>query len=52
MFKKVLSFIAILSIGIVAYAQRQVTGTVVDKSGAPVPGASVVVSGSTVGHSY
>ena len=49
MFKKVLSFIAILSIGIVAYAQRQVTGTVVDKSGAPVPGASVVVSGSTVG---
>lgn len=49
MFKKVLSFIAILSIGIVAYAQRQVTGTVVDKSGTPVPGASVVVSGSTVG---
>lgn len=47
--KIVLSLIAILGISFAAMAQKQVTGTVVDQSGAPVPGASVMVQGTNVG---
>ena len=47
--KIVLSLIAILGISFAAMAQKQVTGTVVDQSGAPVPGASVMVQGTNIG---
>lgn len=50
MFKKiVLSLIAVLGLALSAYAQKQVTGTVLDKSGDPVPGVAVMVAGTTVG---
>lgn len=50
MFKKiVLSLIAVLGLALSAYAQKQVTGTVLDKNGDPVPGVAVMVAGTTVG---
>lgn len=50
MFKKiVLSAIAFLCIAISAFAQKQVTGTVVDTQGLPMPGVSVIVAGTNVG---
>lgn len=44
--KRLLSLLTIMiSIGVMA--QNQVTGTVTDKSGQPIPGASVVLDGTT-----
>ena len=34
--------------GVVAFAQQTVTGTVTDESGAPIPGASVSIDGTSV----
>ena len=49
--KLLLSLIAVLGMGmLLASAQnRQVSGTVVDQSGSPVVGATVMVEGTTVG---
>ena len=50
--KIVLSLAAVLSVVGMALAQnKQVSGTVTDASGAPVPGATVVVDGTTIGTS-
>lgn len=50
MFKKiVLSLIAIMGIAFSAYAQKQVSGTVVDVDGVALPGVTVIVSGTTTG---
>lgn len=50
MFKKiVLSVIALVGITLSAMAQKQITGTVLDQDGFPMPGVSVVVSGTSVG---
>lgn len=35
--------------GMVAFASAQITGTVLDDEGAPLPGASVVIKGTTTG---
>lgn len=48
--KRLLSFIAICMFAVsMAFAQKQVTGTVVDDLGEPVVGASVLVKGTTIG---
>ncbi len=48
--KFVLLFMAVLSVGVLAFAQnRQVTGTVTDGAGKPIAGATVVVEGTTTG---
>ena len=44
-FKQILTPILFL-IGVVAFAQQSVSGTVTDESGTPIPGATVVVSGT------
>jgi len=50
MFKKiVLSLTAIIGMALSAYAQKQVTGTVVDQSGAPIPGVAVIIDGTSQG---
>ena len=50
--KIVLSLAAILSVVGMALAQnKQVSGTVTDTKGSPVPGATVVVDGTTIGTS-
>lgn len=50
MFKKiVLSLIAIMGITASAFAQKQVTGKVVDAQGQALPGVSVYVAGANVG---
>ena len=43
--KQILTPILFL-IGVVAFAQQSVSGTVTDESGTPIPGATVVVSGT------
>lgn len=47
-FKKFLTLLALFSIGF-TYAQRTVSGTVKDSSGEPLPGATVMVMGTTNG---
>ncbi|MBQ9137360.1 MAG: TonB-dependent receptor [Alistipes sp.] len=50
--KIVLSLAAVLSVVGMALAQnKQISGTVTDSHGAPVPGATVVVDGTTIGTS-
>ena len=50
MFKKiVLSVFALMCITLSAFAQKQVTGTVVDKNGEPMAGVSVMVAGTSIG---
>ena len=50
--KIVLSLAAVLSVVGMAIAQnKQVSGTVTDTNGSPVPGATVVVDGTTIGTS-
>lgn len=50
MFKKiVLSIVAFLGIGLAAFAQNQISGTVVDASGAPMAGVAVFVEGTNTG---
>lgn len=53
LFKKVLLFSGILFLltGTIHAQDVTVTGTVVDESGAPLPGVSVVIKGTTVGTS-
>ena len=46
---KILFSMLLLTLGTMAFAQKQVTGTVVDESGSPVPGVSVFVDGTNVG---
>ncbi|WP_373519012.1 TonB-dependent receptor domain-containing protein [Pricia sp.] len=41
--------VLVLLFGIVGLASAQITGTVLDDDGAPLPGASVVVKGTTTG---
>ncbi|MDR3296962.1 MAG: TonB-dependent receptor [Prevotellaceae bacterium] len=48
MMKKILTCIMAL-LPVVAFAQRQITGTVTDKKGAPLAGVSVMVAGTVVG---
>ncbi len=47
--KVVLSLIALMGLTVAAFAQKQVTGTVVDQNGAPLPGVAVVVDGTSTG---
>ncbi len=48
--KFVLLFMAVLSVGVLAFAQsRQVSGTVTDSAGKPIAGATVLVEGTTTG---
>jgi iron complex outermembrane receptor protein len=48
--KQLITIVAVLLISVTAYAQSQVSGTVVDaENGQPLPGASVVVKGTSSG---
>ena len=47
--KLLLSLLLVVFTGVSAFAQAQVTGTVVDEQGEPLVGASVVIKGSKVG---
>lgn len=47
--KALLSVFLILFLSVSAFAQQSVSGTVYDSDGAPLPGASVVVKGTTTG---
>ena len=46
---KIFLSMLLLTISTLAFAQKQVSGTVLDSEGAPVPGASVFVDGTNVG---
>lgn len=47
--RKKIFMLAVLLLGAVGYTNAQITGTVLDEDGGPLPGASVVVRGSTTG---
>src|SRR5210317_1955983 len=51
--KKAMSFLMLcfffVTVGLGAYAQKTVTGVVKDDGGAPLPGVSVVIKGTTTG---
>lgn len=47
--KKHLTFFAVLFLGVISLGTAQITGTVKDDDGAPLPGASIVKKGTTVG---
>jgi hypothetical protein len=47
--KHFVSLLILISISLATAVAQSVRGTVVDTSGEPVPGASVVVTGTTVG---
>jgi len=47
--KKQYFLIMILLFGVVGMASAQITGTVLDEDGGPLPGASVVIRGTTTG---
>ncbi|MEJ1223478.1 TonB-dependent receptor [Sediminicola sp. 1XM1-17] len=47
--KKNYSIFMVLFLGILSFASAQITGTVYDDEGAPLPGASVVKKGTTTG---
>ena len=46
---KQLLFVAALLLSVVAMAQTKVTGKVVDETNEPLPGASVVIKGTSTG---
>ncbi|MEO9513006.1 MAG: TonB-dependent receptor [Flavobacteriaceae bacterium] len=39
----------VLLLGVVGFSKAQITGTVLDENGGPLPGASIVVKGTTTG---
>ena len=51
--KKAISFLMLcfffVSVGLGAYAQKTVSGKVIDDGGLPLPGVSVIIKGTTVG---
>ncbi|TDQ29213.1 TonB-dependent receptor [Zeaxanthinibacter enoshimensis] len=47
--KAKITFLTVFLLLLGAFVQAQVTGTVVDEEGAPLPGASVVKQGTTIG---
>ena len=47
--KKILAFAVLLLAAAVAFAQNEVKGYVRDSNGEPVPGATVIISGTSVG---
>ncbi|MEX0362551.1 MAG: carboxypeptidase-like regulatory domain-containing protein, partial [Allomuricauda sp.] len=47
--RTLVAFLLAFSVGIIGYSQTMFTGTVVDESNVPLPGASVVVKGSANG---
>ena len=49
-FKQILTSIFFL-LGLVAYTQQSISGIVTDESGVPLPGASIIIAGSSVGTS-
>lgn len=49
MLKKAVSCFALLCVAVMSFAQTRVSGTVTDSEGVPMPGVSVVVSGTSMG---
>ena len=47
--KSILTFLLAFTVSIIGYSQVTFTGQVVDENNVPLPGASVVVKGSSVG---
>ena len=47
--KKVIFAVIGLLIGTISFAQTEITGTVTDSSGEPIPGANIILAGSTAG---
>ncbi len=47
--RKILGFIWLLFLGSGMYAQQTITGTITDISNEPIPGANIVIKGTTVG---
>ena len=47
--KSIVAFLLAFTVSIISYSQTTFSGTVVDENSVPLPGASVVVKGSTTG---
>ena len=46
---KAILFIALMAIGTFGFSQTNINGTVVDQNNEPIPGANIVIVGTTIG---
>ena len=46
---KLISLLSVLIFSINSYAQKNISGTITDVDGSPIPGATIIIVGTTTG---